>query len=83
MSRRALWESVAEFQQRTQRGIKTNGFQNAKFLIYKRGILVPVCFGTCLGVSLPAPKGYLKRDGHQKLERQPLACFRQAHCLTI
>ena len=77
---------------KTQRGIKTDGFQNDKFLFFncynlaafwclftlvpmwvspskcqvfffilKLGILVPVYFGTPLGVSLAAPKGVSKR----------------------
>ena len=35
------------------------GFQNGKFfeLLQKLGIVVPVCFGTRLGVSLAALKG--------------------------
>ena len=47
---------------KTQRGIKTDGYQNGKFF-FKLGSLVPVCFGTRLGVSLAAPKGVSKRMG--------------------
>ena len=51
---------------KTQRGIKTDGFQIGKFLICERlGILVPVYFGTRLGVSWAAPKEMSKRDGYQ------------------
>ena len=51
---------------KTQGCIKTDGFQNCKFFdsfSLKLGILVPVRFGTRLGVSLAAPKGVSKRMG--------------------
>ena len=45
-------------------GIKTDGFQNGKFFeLLKLGILGPVCFGTCLGGSLAAPRGVSKQMG--------------------
>ena len=50
---------------KAQRGIKRMAFKIASFLfhLYKKklGILVPVYFGTRLGVSLAAPKGVSKR----------------------
>ena len=43
-------------------GIKTDGFPES----LKLGIVVPVCFGTRLGVSFAAPKGVSKRMGFKK-----------------
>ena len=49
---------------KTQRGIKTDGFQSGKFFEFlELGNLVPFRFGTRLGVSLAAPKRVSKWMG--------------------
>ena len=54
--------NIAEQNQQSQRGIKTDGVRNGKFFGFlKPGILVPVYSVTRLGVSFATPKGVPKR----------------------
>ena len=53
------------FFSKTQKGIKTDGFQNGKFLIFKPGIMARVYFGTRFGCLFSSTQRGIKTDAYQ------------------
>ena len=59
--------------------MKTDGYEDGKFLFFaKLTFLVPVCFGTCLGVLFSSTQRGMKTDGYENgkfLSFEKLSCW--------